>query len=401
MKIGFVVQRYGETISGGAELHCRLVAEHLLPRHQVEVFTTCASDYVTWKNEFKAGTEKINGVTVHRFPVKRNRNIRKFVDIQNLVFHQQQAPEYEERWIRENGPWCPKLIREITRRRDIDTWILFSYRYWTTVESLRRMGRKALLVPTAEHDPALYLNVFKSLFHLPGAMVYNSHEERELIQSISDNRDVPGDIVGVGLVENTTNTGSHSVPPSKIDFDSMSPYIIYVGRIDKNKGCDHMFRLFSRFCREVRDDITLALIGTPVIPIPDNPRIVHLGFVSEAEKINAIQRSKLLLMPSAYESLSMVLLEAWRESRPALVNKKCEVLDGQCRRSNGGLAYGNFEEFSEALQFLLNHESAAHRIGKQGYQYYLDNYQWPLIVEKYEALLSETTGYRKGTHGAD
>jgi len=386
MKLGLVAQRYGLDIAGGAELHCRLVAEQLSKHHHVEVFTSCAKDYVTWKNHYKAGIEIINDITVHRFPVKKGRNIRTFEDIQNLVFHQRQSPELENRWLKENGPYCPKLIKAVRDRTDIDVWILFSYRYWTTTEALRILKNKAVLVPTAEHDPALYLGVVSELFQLPGAIAYNSHEEKELINQISRNDHVAGDIVGVGLIE--SETGSETDAELDKRYKNMDPYILYIGRIDRNKGCDHLFRMYQRYCREENENLMLALIGKSVMPIPEHPGIKHLGFLSEEEKVAALRNCRMLIMPSMYESLSMVLLEAWQFSRPALVNGKCEVLNGQCIRSNGGLAYRNYDEFAAALDFLLNHPKVADKMGMQGYQYYNRNYNWNVIAEKYDKLLN-------------
>ena len=70
MKIAFVLHRYGADIVGGSEYHCRRIAEQLAARHTVEVLTTTASDYVTWKDGYAEGVETINGVTVRRFRVK-------------------------------------------------------------------------------------------------------------------------------------------------------------------------------------------------------------------------------------------------------------------------------------------------------------------------------------------
>ncbi|MBN1354940.1 glycosyltransferase family 4 protein [bacterium] len=383
MKLGFVVQRYGMKISGGAELHCRLIAEHLSKKYPVEVFTTCARDYITWRNEYAPGTSTVNGVTIHRFPVKRTRSSRRFFDVQNLVFYDRQSLEMQNRWIEENGPYCPRLISAVSRRKDIESWILFSYRYWTTVQALRILSGRSFLVPTAEHDPALYLDVFKEIFNLPAGIIYNAPEEKQLVESIAHNQTVPNDVVGVGVLE-TPLPGPDRV---KTKFGDRQPYILYLGRIDKNKGCDHLFRYFTRFTREIRGDIRLLLAGNAVMPIPEKPNIHHLGFVSDEDKTCALMGACALVMPSQYESLSMVLLEAWRCGRPVLVNAACEVLLGQCIRSNGGLPYRGYEEFAHSLQLLVDNRSLADRLGVQGRNYYIRNYSWDIIEKKYENLL--------------
>ena len=58
MKIAVVVQRYGQAVNGGAELHARYIAEHLARHGQVEVLTTCATDYVTWRNELPPASSR-------------------------------------------------------------------------------------------------------------------------------------------------------------------------------------------------------------------------------------------------------------------------------------------------------------------------------------------------------
>ena len=76
--LALVVQRYAEDIGGGSELHARYIAEHLSARANVRVLTTCARDYVSWKNEYPAGETRINGIPVERFPVARERDARDF-----------------------------------------------------------------------------------------------------------------------------------------------------------------------------------------------------------------------------------------------------------------------------------------------------------------------------------
>src|SRR5437870_1907658 len=70
MKLGFVVPRYGMSVVGGAETLCRQYAERLSARgHHVEVFSTCARDHFTWKNEESQSEEYLHGIEVHRYPV--------------------------------------------------------------------------------------------------------------------------------------------------------------------------------------------------------------------------------------------------------------------------------------------------------------------------------------------
>ena len=77
-KICFIVQRYGLEVNGGAELHCRQLAEHLTRDYDVTVLTTKATDYISWKDVYKSDEELINGVRVKRFPVEYSRDIEAF-----------------------------------------------------------------------------------------------------------------------------------------------------------------------------------------------------------------------------------------------------------------------------------------------------------------------------------
>jgi hypothetical protein len=88
-------------------------------------------------------------------------------------------------------------------------------------------------------------------------------------------------------------------------------------------------------------------------------------------------------MPSYYESLSMVALEAWALGRPVLANGKCDVLKGQCIRSNAGLYYESYEEFVEALYSLESNGPLNARLGRNGREFFKQNYAWPVIERKY------------------
>jgi hypothetical protein len=199
MKLAFVVQRYGLEINGGAELHCRWVVEHLKKYFDVEVLTTRAYDYITWKNHYPEGEEVINGIPVKRFSVTRSRIPERFGRIQNRILENEHSLEDELNWLEEEGPLSPALIEHIQNHRDdYDYFFFFSYRYYHSYWGINALPHKSILVPTAERDPIIHLRIFKELFRKPRAFIYNSVEERNMINTLSRNENIPGDVVGVG-----------------------------------------------------------------------------------------------------------------------------------------------------------------------------------------------------------
>jgi glycosyltransferase involved in cell wall biosynthesis len=156
-----------------------------------------------------------------------------------------------------------------------------------------------------------------------------------------------------------------------------------VGRIDQNKGCNELFEFFQGYLADPAGKLSLVLIGNTLLEVPTHPRIRHLGFLDDTEKFDAIAASEVLVMPSYFESLSMVALEAWALGKPVLANGRCEVLKGQCVRSNAGLYYETFAEFSATLRALEQNRWLAGALGRNGRQFYRDNYDWPVIERKY------------------
>ncbi|MFN2447279.1 MAG: glycosyltransferase [Vicinamibacterales bacterium] len=391
MKVAVVVQRYGAQINGGAELHARYVAEHLARHVTVEVLTTCARDYISWRNELDAGAETLGGVTVRRFPVVRERDPEEFGQRSQLVFDHIHAVRDELAWLEAEGPASPALIEYIrANRADYDFFLFFSFRYYHAWHGSRAAPDKAILVPTAERDGALGLSIFGPIFRGVRALMYNSFEERALIHSVAGNDDVPGVVVGIGSeIPERTSPGRF-----RQQFDFRERFAIYVGRIDQNKGCGELFTFFERYARELAEGLHLVLIGTPIIPIPQHPRIHHLGFLSDQDKFDAMAAAELLVMPSYLESLSMVALEAWALGKPVLANAHCDVLKGQSIRSNGGLYYEGFEEFLETLRTLDTNRTLALTLGRNGQAYFERHYSWPVIEAKYldmfKRLSSET-----------
>jgi glycosyltransferase involved in cell wall biosynthesis len=380
VKLAVVVQRYGQAINGGAELHARYIAEHLARHAQVEVLTTCASDYVTWRNELPDGVDRVNGVAVRRFPVRHERDPLAFGKRSEHVFNEQHSVADELDWLDAEGPTSTALVDYIGKHAsEFDFLIFFSYRYYHSYFGVRASGSRAVLVPTAERDSAIGLSIFKPIFKGVRGLMYNSPEERAMIQALANNKDVPGVVVGIG------SEVPQNQQPNRFrqKFNIRGPFALYVGRIDENKGCKELFDFFQTYIREAPGRLTLVLIGNSLLPVPEHPRIRHLGFLSDADKFDALAGSDLLVMPSYFESLSMVALEAWALGKPVLANAKCDVLKGQCIRSNGGLYYEGADEFIATLNSLERNRWLSASLGKNGRQFYHEHYDWPVIERKY------------------
>jgi glycosyltransferase involved in cell wall biosynthesis len=384
MKIAVVVQRYGADINGGAELHARYIAEHLARHATVEVLTTCASDYITWRNARPAGEELVHGIKVRRFPVAVERDPDTFGKLSLRVFTKRHSLRQELAWLDAEGPRSPALISFIRDNESaFDFFIFFSFRYYHAYHGIRSVAHKAILVPTAERDGALGLGIFPPIFRSVRAVMYNSREERALIRAASDNADVPGVVVGIG----SEIPAQRDAARFRQKFNIHDRFAIFIGRIDENKGCRELFEYFLRYTDIVSGGVHLVLIGKPIIPIPRHPKIHHLGFVSDQDKFDALAAAELLVMPSYFESLSMVALEAWALGKPVLANGRCDVLKGQCIRSNGGLYYESFEEFLETLRMIDFSPWIASGLGRNGQDYFTRHYAWPVIERKYLDML--------------
>jgi glycosyltransferase involved in cell wall biosynthesis len=391
VKLAVVVQRYGPTINGGAELHARYLAEHLARHAEVDVLTTCAADYITWRNELAPGVEEVNGIRVARFPVRHERDPLQFGRRSERVFRHRHSLAQELEWLDAEGPASPALIEHVhAQGARYDACIFFSYRYYHAYHGARAAADRALLVPTAERDAAIGLALFPPLFRGVRALMYNSPEERAMIEAAAG-RELPGVVVGIG-----SQVPAQTRPDEfRARFGVKGPFAVYVGRIDENKGCRELFEFFQGYLRDIGSGLSLVLIGQSRMSIPQHPRIRPLGFLDDAHKFDAIAAADVLIMPSFFESLSMVALEAWALGRPVLANGRCDVLKGQCLRSNAGLFYESYPEFVETLRAIEQHRGLATALGENGRRYFDANYAWPVIERKYLDVL-ERVSHRSG-----
>ena len=433
MKIAFVVQRYGPEVLGGSEHLCRLVAERLASQHEVDVLTTCARDYITWKNDYPEGSDRLRGVTVWRFANAQTRDIEAFNRYSEWIYSTPHSRADEMEWLKQQGPWCPPLVDHLRRHhQQYDVLIFFTYLYAPTVLGLEIAPARSVLVPTAHDEPAIRLDLFKDVFSRPAALCYLTDSERRFVNGQFPDRPLLEEVIGVGVElpqhqpyprmpaapegdmtatadeaqagtsgSSEEETAARSFPSHLLARGAVfrrrhrlyGPVVLYGGRIDPGKGCEELIEYFSSYVKE-GGDATLALMGVKLMSLPEEPFIRFAGLLSDRERLQALEAATVVVCPSPYESLSLMALEALSVGTPILANARSAVLVEHSVRSNGGLYYADRDEFVECLRLLVADARLRSALGRNGREYVRRNYRWDVVLAKYERIFATVRNAR-------
>lgn len=395
-RIALVHPRYGLEISGGAEAYTRLIAERLANRYEVEVLTTKAVDSATWKNWYVRDVEVIRGVTVRRFSVQQLR-ARDFAAYDATYLEElaqgRQNPVTEKIWFEKHGPYAPDCIRYLRRHRTTYDVVLFiSDANYLTAAGLPEAADRAIFIPMAQDTPFLQFAFCETLYQKPRAFVFLTDEERRLIRrKFPKSEPIPCEVMGTGI--------DVPVQPDpalfRRQYGLTEAYLLYVGRVDERKECPMLMRYFMEYKARCGGKLKLVLVGKIVCRIPQHPDILPLGFLSEEDKFDAIAGAKALVIPAKLASLSLTLLEAMAVSVPVIVNGASPVLQGHCKKSNGGLYYQNYFEFEGAVQYLLQHPVEYLQLCSNARNYIAEHYDWNRIVTRFSACIDRIAAERE------
>ena len=385
MKLVFVTPRYGTEVIGGAETAARMVAERLClrPDWEVEVLTSCALDHLTWENTEPAGTSVLNGVTVHRFPTASRRLLDYFeLDAKLRVAPTAASLAESRRWVALNGPMCPGLVDAVAAT-DADALACYPYLFATTVDSIAVSRVPTVLHPAAHDEPAIYLPAFRRSFRDVDGFVYHTQAERDLMEHVFTIGARPQIVLGLG-VNDPAGAGRRG---GDILGLGERPYLCYLGRVDEHKGCGMLAEYFERYKERHPGGLALAFVGPVSDKAPRHPDIVVTGTVSEADKWDILAGAQVMVTPSAYESFSLVLLEAWTLGVPVLVNAACAATMEHCRRSGGGVWFDSYRTFEVAVDRLAADAGLRSALGDAGNRYTARYYRWPSIIGRYADFL--------------
>ena len=380
MRVAFVVQRYGEEVIGGAEALARQLAQQMSAVWQVTVFTTTAKDYDTWKPYYSPGTKREDGVEVHRFGVTEERNPLEFS--KRWAEKERQASflsEADEKaFFDEQGPKTPAMIQALEASADqFDAFFFVTYLYYHTIFGLPRVAKKSYLLAAAHDEaPFYFTRTLRPIFQGIKGLIYQTPEELELVQRIYGLSTLAKTIYcPMGVDEPPVFTEEQERDLREKFKDILNrPFFLYLGRVAAVKGCRDLFGTFNAFRVETNLAARLVVAGQSEIEIPEY--VNFFGRVSDVEKSFLLRNARMLINSSPYESLSLVVLESWKNHRPVLVNGNSTVLKGQVVRSDGGLYYHALPTLKNLMKWAATHGDESTALGHNGFVYVDKTYRW-------------------------
>jgi glycosyltransferase involved in cell wall biosynthesis len=402
MKIALVSPRYGDTVMGGAETGVRLLAEHLvaLRGDSVEVFTTTAVDATTWRSELPAGTVIEGGVTVHRFAVTGERT-RDFDSLTHqLLTTPEPTRDAQLAWIDAQGPIAPGL-HDALATCDADVVMVTPYLYHPSVYALlngaplegvgpdggpAHVTRPVVFLPAAHDEPVFHIALFEEVFGAADGFGWYTAAEREVAERVR--RAIiakPSDVIGLGIdPPPDRDASSPSALPSQL---AGRDYIVCLGRVDRGKGSDLLAELFIATAAGRSQPLTLVFVGPIVHEPPTHESILTIGAVDHDTKWAILRNAVALVSPSAYESFSLVVLEAWAAGVPVMVNGRCAATVEHCRASAAGVWFDDLASFDVALETLTGDAALRHLLAERGAHYVASRFSWPAVIERCGVLL--------------
>jgi glycosyltransferase involved in cell wall biosynthesis len=387
-KVGFVPPRYGDQVIGGAEAVMREAAHGLAARGwDIEILTTCARDHFTWANEYPAGVTEVEGITLRRFPtvISTARAERALFEAAiHAGTRLSIADQY--RWMNDDLR-VPDLFHHLLDHADdYDALVFAPYLFWTSFACGQVAPERTILMPCLHDEPYATLDIFQPLFSGAHGLLFLSEPEHELAHRLFT---VPArhTVTGAGIEAPTT----YDPDGFRKRFGIDDRFVLYSGRREGGKGWDHLLDAYAAI--EARSPLPLKLVtcGAVDVHAPSEiaDRVIDLGFLSDADRNDAMAAADAYLQPSQFESFSRTIMEAWLAGTLVIGNAASAVVGWHCERSGAGLTYDDDAELEQCLRFVAAEPDAARRLAAGGRDYVLKHYSPESVLDRVEAALED------------
>ena len=385
MKLGLISPRYGTEVVGGTEHWLRTLLEHLVTLRgwEAEVFTTCARSAATWADEYPPGPETIGGVKVNRYRARSGRDARYIHMLDDLRRDPEAMSQAAvDRYLRLVGPVCPDMV-DAAADSDCDLVAVTPFLFWPSVQGVARLGRRVVFHGAAHDEPELRLPVMAEVFGAVGGFSFNSFSERDLVLRRFPVAHLPSVVVGNAVVE---ERGERTALRPALGLEADEPFVLCLGRVDRGKGAHLLARMWDLYRRRHRDAPRLVFVGPVHEPLPAASGVLVAGEQPEDIKWGALRECRLVVSPSAWESFSLVVIEAWLADRAVVVNGRCGPTVEHCRRSGGGVWFDGYGDFEVAVERLLADDELCRTLADRGGAYARREFSWEAVTARYAGL---------------
>jgi glycosyltransferase involved in cell wall biosynthesis len=416
VKFAFISPRYGADIGSGADHACRLLAERVCERHDVDVLTTCARDHRTWKNEYSEGSDRVRGVLVRRFGVSQLPDHIGFDTLSQRLQTSPHSRAEELEWVRLHGPWSTGLLDYLKRtHRSYDVIVFFGLWHPLTVHGLETAPERTVLFPYLQLQPALRFGLWTDLMRSARALGFFSEFERHLLHAYVGLRHPCEEVVGIGvdpppqqsyprhqqdpndtIADEDEHGSDEDIEPDYLDGRGIpfkrrhrlyGRFALYGGRVESDNGCEEMLEYFDTFASS-EADATLVLMGLKMMKVPEEPYVRLAGVIPDRERMTAYEAADVTIAPSSDDLLAQPLLESLAVGTPVLASARNAAAVEHCRRAGAGLYYASREEFVGALTVLTKNSSLREKLGANGRAYIRNHHRWDGVLGRFDRLIS-------------
>ena len=176
----------------------------------------------------------------------------------------------------------------------------------------------------------------------------------------------------------------------KYDIDTR-PIILFIGRIDPIKGPDLLLRAFGKLSKDF-SNYQLIIAGNNLgflSTIMDEckalkleNKVTFLGPIIGKDKLSAYNAAKLFVIPSRFDSMTIVALEAAVSGSPIVITKECDF--SELAEASSGIEVGaNEAEIEGGIRIALSGKINLEVMSNNARNFVNKNYDWNIISKKF------------------
>lgn len=183
----------------------------------------------------------------------------------------------------------------------------------------------------------------------------------------------------------------------KINFQTDTKFLLFVGRIEERKNISNIVRAFEILKEKYAVPHKLVLAGRPgfnyekiKVHIESSEYqhdIVELGYITDEEKFELMKNADVFVFPTLYEGFGIPILEAQSVRCPVVVGNNSsipEVADGSALLVDSQ----NPQEIAETVHKLLSDKAFKDGIIEKGLEN-VKRFSWGLCSEKISKILTK------------